>query len=106
MRHSRRKEPKGPRSGFPICPEFAGWQSVWPAWPSQEDYRRIRNACNFCLPAFERERHLKEIRNCVILQKQIFDNIMTPVVLFDLSHTIIAAIPARVRSIPTAMSVW
>lgn len=30
----------------------------------------------------------------MILQKQIFDNIMTPVVLFDLSHTIIAANPA------------
>lgn len=61
---------------------------------SEADYRRIHNACNFYLLAFERERRLKEIRNSVMLQKQIFDNIMTPVVLFDLRHTIIAANPA------------
>ena len=64
-----------------------------------EDHRRIQDACNFYVLAFDRDRRLKEIGDSAAIQQQIFNNIPMPVLLFDLDYTIRAVNPNTCESI-------
>ncbi len=60
---------------------------------SEADYAWIRNIGNLYLLALDRHNRMNEIKQSLTLQKQIFNNVNIPIMLFDLDYTIISINP-------------
>lgn len=65
---------------------------------TEEDFRRVSDAGNLFLLAYERNRRLDEVANSAAIQRQICDSIPIPVLLFDLDYNIVTVNPNATES--------
>ncbi|WP_176014131.1 ABC transporter substrate binding protein [Victivallis sp. Marseille-Q1083] len=66
---------------------------------SESDRKLLDNAVNLFLLARERRRQMREISDGAFLQKQIFDSVAIPIVMFDLDYNITVVNPASCHTI-------
>lgn len=71
---------------------------------TEEDREIVRNACNLFMLAQERKRQMETVEESILLRRQIVDNIVIPIAMFDREYNIITVNTAAAKTVNAAVA--